>query len=193
MKVSSNAIEVNKYFEHFVGRAYPDPGSPLGAALRRRGEWHDVVHGAAAIPAVLRKLSGAPWTVGYGDTGPEVGPDATITEPEALARMERRLNTEFGPAVLRLVDGRALSQGWFDGLTLWISNLGESKVKDSTMGRLLRAGDFASAGEQFIRWVSPGTDLELGLRRRRAAERALAFGHTAAEALARAKAVRWPA
>jgi GH24 family phage-related lysozyme (muramidase) len=60
--------------------AYPDPDSPLAAASR-----------AGALEAFGRALSGAPWTIGYGCTGPEIGPATVWTEAEAQAALEKRL------------------------------------------------------------------------------------------------------
>ncbi|ECE2446340.1 lysozyme, partial [Salmonella enterica] len=39
--------------------------------------------------------------------------------------------------------------------------------------RKLNAGDYDGAAGEFMRWVSPGTEVEAGLRRRRQAERDL--------------------
>jgi lysozyme len=54
--------------------AYPDPESPLGKQLslplnKRAAGWQN--------------LSGAPWTCGYGHTGPDVGPKTCCAEPQA--------------------------------------------------------------------------------------------------------------
>lgn len=58
--------------------AYPDPLSPRGKAL--------------ALPAALRPsnwstLSGAPWTIGCGHTGPEVHEGLTWTQSQADAAL----------------------------------------------------------------------------------------------------------
>lgn len=59
--------------------AYPDPLSPLGRAVVKAGfrlrGWRKLPDG--------HRLSGHPWTVGYGHTGPEVGPDTRLSQPQA--------------------------------------------------------------------------------------------------------------
>src|SRR4051794_31555328 len=91
------------YFETLKLRAYPDPYSPLGKALRTKGA------------ALGSNLSGAPWTIGYGDTGPDVVEGLVITEADALERYAKRLSREFGPAVRTSVKV-PLSQAQFDAL-----------------------------------------------------------------------------
>jgi lysozyme len=55
-------------------RAYPDPASPLGK------EW---AKPAAKRCAGWEKLSGDPWTIGRGHTGPEVHPGSVCTVEQA--------------------------------------------------------------------------------------------------------------
>lgn len=59
--------------EAFRSKAYADPDSPLGKQLQ--------------LPLKKRApgwatFSGAPWTCGYGHTGPDVGPTTTCTLPQ---------------------------------------------------------------------------------------------------------------
>lgn len=61
----------------FIHTAYPDPLSPLAQWLRAKS---DRTLKSADRPA---GLSGAPWTIGYGHTGPEVREGLTWTEDEA--------------------------------------------------------------------------------------------------------------
>jgi len=42
--------------------------------------------------------------------------------------------------------------------------------KPSTLLRKLNAGDYRGAADEFLKWVSPGSKVEAGLRRRRTAE-----------------------
>ena len=46
---------------------------------------------------------GDPWTIGWGDTGPDVVPGLVITQAEADRRFADRLAREFEPGVLALL------------------------------------------------------------------------------------------
>lgn len=69
--------------------AYPDPLSPLGKALGARGIDHCGRTGE--IPAHLLRLDGAPWTIGYGATGPDVVRGAAWSQQHARARLQEDL------------------------------------------------------------------------------------------------------
>lgn len=168
MKTGPNGIAVMHYFEQCRLTAYPDPAT-----------------------------GGAPWTIGWGDTGPDVIPGLTITQEEADARFERRLAREFEPGVLRMVRV-PLQQCQFDALVCFAYNVGldddlDTKAEglgDSTLLRMVNAGDFQDASDQFLVWNRAAGKVMLGLRRRRAAEQALFDGHTGAEAIAIGAAVK---
>ncbi|MNE64550.1 Lysozyme RrrD [compost metagenome] len=55
-------------------------------------------------------------------------------------------------------------------------NLGAANLQSSTLRRLLIAGNYAAAAEQFPRWNKAGGQVLAGLTRRRAAERDLFLG-----------------
>lgn len=55
-------------------------------------------------------------------------------------------------------------------------NLGAANLGSSTLLRLLNAGDYAAAAEQFPRWNKAGGQLLAGLGNRRAAERVMFLG-----------------
>ena len=109
-------------------------------------------------------------TIGYGTTaGVKMG--QTITKERAeelLCEDVKRFETQ----VLRLVKV-PLTQGQFDALTSFVYNLGAGNLSNSTLLRLLNAGDYAGAAAQFERWNKAGGKVLAGLVRRRAAERAL--------------------
>ena len=111
------------------------------------------------------------WTIGYGHTGPDVKPGLAITRQQAdkllvndLARFERGVNA--------LVTVR-LNQNQFDALVSFSYNLGLSSLQGSTLLRLLNAGNFQAAADQFPRWNRAGGKEVAGLTRRRAEERKL--------------------
>jgi lysozyme len=111
------------------------------------------------------------WTIGFGHTGSGVRPGLTWTQDQAdqallddLAVYEKGVND---------LISRNLSSNQFSALVSFAYNVGLGALGNSTLLRLLNAGDIAGAADQFLRWDSPGTNVQAGLDRRRKAERAL--------------------
>ncbi|WP_104097390.1 lysozyme [Stutzerimonas kunmingensis] len=110
------------------------------------------------------------WTIGYGATaGVKAGQTITKERAEELLREDVK---RFEGYVERLVKV-PLTQGQHDALTSFVYNLGAGNLSNSTLLRLLNAGDYAGAAAQFDRWNKAGGKVLAGLVRRRAAERAL--------------------
>ncbi|GGD98546.1 hypothetical protein GCM10011515_17980 [Tsuneonella deserti] len=110
---------------------------------------------------------GAPWTVGWGATGPDIGPDTVWTREEC----DRRLLADVArhAAQVAAAIGQApTSQNQFDALVSFHYNTGA--ISRATLTRLHRAGDFAGAEREFSRWNRGGSRVLPGLVRRRAAE-----------------------
>lgn len=154
MKTSPEGIALMHHYEQCRLRAYPDPGT-----------------------------GGAPWTIGWGDTGPDVVPGLVITQAEADARFSNRLSREFEPAVRSALRVQ-VAQLEFDALVSLAYNIGVRALRDSTLMRLLNSSDKAGASDQFLRWDKAAGKSLLGLRRRRAAERAMFLGMNAQAAIA---------
>lgn len=74
-----------------------------------------------------------------------------------------------------------LTQGQFDALVSFVFNVGHGAYAQSTLRKLVNAGDFTAAAEEFCKWVyttQNGKKIILeGLVKRRAAERALFEGN----------------
>lgn len=109
-------------------------------------------------------------TVGFGSTGPHVKHGMVITEAEAeallrkdVARFEDGVNHIVGPC----------SQGQYDALVSFAFNLGLGALMSSTLLKRHKAGDFARAADELLRWNRAGGRVLPGLTRRRAAERQL--------------------
>jgi len=115
------------------------------------------------------------WTIGYGHTGPEVGPDQQITASEAEALLRHDLiSREKG--VNRLVRV-PLNQNEFDALVSFVYNVGLGAFERSTCRRRLNNGNRVGAAEA-LTWFNKATVngvlVEVrGLTIRRAAEKAL--------------------
>ncbi len=116
------------------------------------------------------------WTIGYGSEMHSGESMHAITEPEARARMVAKMESDSAA-----VDSSVkvpLSTQQHAALVDFVYNLGSENLQRSTLLRLLNAGDYHAAAEQFRRWDmyrDPAGRLvqEAGLLRRRLAERDL--------------------
>jgi lysozyme len=122
------------------------------------------------------------WTIGYGDTE-NVTEGLVITQQEAEDRLERRLDRDFEPGVRAAITA-PMRQEQFDAMVCLAYNIGVGAFSNSTLVKLFNAGDIQLAADQFLRWDKAGGKSLKGLRRRRAAERALFLGANAAYAIA---------
>ena len=108
------------------------------------------------------------WTIGWGHTGTDVVPGLTITQEQADALLLHDVQNAVNHVNhLVTVD---LTQGEFDALVDFAFNCGCGAFAGSTMLKLLNAGDYHGASEQFERWDKAGGKVVAGLLRRRLAE-----------------------
>jgi lysozyme len=120
--------------------AYPDPDSDLAQAtphLRKRWGFENAVTLLATLPAETQKLSGAPWTIGYGHTG-DVEPGQQITEHQADVVLASDLGWAEDCINLRAPN---IGQNQFDALVDLVINIGCPAFDTSTLLRLVRKGD----------------------------------------------------
>lgn len=120
-------------------------------------------------------------TIGYGDTE-NVRPGMVITQQEADARLRNRVVRDFEPAVHAAI-GVPIRQHEFDAMVSLAYNIGAYAFATSTLAKKFNAGDIVGTSLQFLRWDKAGGVSLLGLRRRRAAEKALFDGRSLDEAL----------
>lgn len=165
MKSSPNLTAVVKFTETCKLAAYPDP-----------------------------KTGGAPWTVGWGATGDDVQQFTRWPQEVADARLAADI-AQREAFVSRMVTV-PLTQGQFDAIVDMVFNVGPGAkgVKDgiftlksglpSTFFRKLSALDYVGARAEIIKWCSPGTNVEHGLKRRRTMDTALWDGKSGKEAIA---------
>lgn len=161
----------------------------MGKALRRYGKWGATIAGRfdPREDARFSSLSGAPWTIGYGHTGPDVGPDTTATRQRCLDWLYADLKE--AQDIVRKAVTVALEPHQEASLISFVFNVGPGKykVKDglcelknvrrcSTLLRLVNAGQFALAAKQFRLWTGAQGEKSNGLVRRRETERAVFMG-----------------
>lgn len=153
MNVSPEGRRVLEYFEGRRNDAYPDPAT-----------------------------GGDPWTIGVGHTGSEVFKGLVWTD-ELVNKVLSADLAKFEAGVETMTEHADLTQGQFDALVLISFNCGQAAIANSTLNRKLCRGDVAGAAAEFQRWDKADGKSMKGLRRRRAAERELFNGATAATAI----------
>lgn len=126
-------------------RAYPDPGT-----------------------------GGKPITIGWGSTtdadGKPIAVGTVWTQAQCDEQLVRDL-ARFEREVARAIDGKPTTQNQFDAMVSFHYNTGA--IARSTLLAKHRAGDYAGAANEYLRWNKAGGRVLPGLSRRRAAERAL--------------------
>lgn len=149
--------------------SYCDPASPMGKALQGAGLWNAYLYRGYEPVAKYTGLSGAPWTIGYGSTGADIGPSTVWKLVQVRARYATQ-SAEF----MRQVDEAVkvpISPMQLAMLTSLAYNIGITAFRNSTLLKLLNAGDYIGAADQFPRWNKAQGKVMPGLVTRRAAER----------------------
>lgn len=110
-------------------------------------------------------------TIGYGHLIMPGECFAVLSYDEAEGLLRRDLG-QAEKAVTDLVT-QPLSDNEFDALVSFTFNLGRNALRDSTLLRMVNAGNMEAAADQFLRWNHAGGKVVAGLTRRRQAERSL--------------------
>ena len=116
------------------------------------------------------------WTIGYGSTGPGVGPGVVWTQEQADQNLTDRLANEFEPVVNRVCANIPTTQQQFDAMVSLEWNIGTGGFAGSTVARDHKAGDFPLAADAFLMWDHAGGEVCEPLLRRRQAERQVYLG-----------------
>jgi lysozyme len=144
--------------------------SAIGRALIERNEGLRLT--AYPDPAT----GGDPWTIGYGDTGPDVVEGLTITKEEADQRLSNRLAREFEPAINREIGGKPTTQGEFDAMVSLEYNIGVGGFAHSSVLHDHILGNYSGAAAAFLMWDRAAGRVLAPLLRRRKEEAALYLG-----------------
>lgn len=145
----------------------PNPGGT--SAINQKGL--DIVKRFEGLSLTAYRDPVGIWTIGYGHTGPEVGPGDRITRTQAETLLRKDL-TRFENAVRSLVKV-PLNSNQFSALVSFTFNVGSGALAQSTLLSRLNQRDYQGAADQFSRWVYGGGQVLPGLVTRRNAERAL--------------------
>ena len=144
MKISARGLELIKDFEGFSSTAYLCP---------------------AKIP-----------TIGWGNTfyedGTKVKLGDQISKTDALKLLEVIANRDFADKIYPKIKVE-VSQSQFDAMVSLAYNIGVGAFLKSTLLKKVNAGDFAGAGEEFLRWNKANGKELMGLTKRREREKHL--------------------
>jgi lysozyme len=108
------------------------------------------------------------WTIGYGHTGPDVKEGLTITEEQAGVLLAA--DVAWAVTCVNKSVKAKINQNQFDAMVDFVFNLGCASLVQSTLLRMVNAGDFDGAAKQFLRWNKAGGKVVRGLTKRRQAE-----------------------
>ena len=108
------------------------------------------------------------WTIGYGHTGPDVKEGLTITEEQAGVLLAA--DVAWAVTCVNKSVKAKINQNQFDAMVDFVFNLGCASLVQSTLLKMVNAGDFEGPAKQFLRWNKVGGKVVRGLTKRRQAE-----------------------
>lgn len=114
---------------------------------------------------------GAPWTIGWGSTGPDIKQGTVWTREQADEQFRKHL-LHFAGAVNGLLTGPT-TPAQFAAMVSLAYNIGAGEFAKSTLLKRHNAGKYDQAAAEFLRWNWAGGRVMAGLTRRRQAEAGL--------------------
>ena len=126
----------------------------------------EAVKGFEGCKLEAYKCPAGVWTIGYGHTK---GVTRGMKISQATADKWLAMDLEScAQEVLSVTKGVSLTQGMLDALTDFVFNLGVTKLKQSTLLRILKAGaPRTEVAAEFGKWVYAGKTKLTGLVKRR--------------------------
>lgn len=110
------------------------------------------------------------WTIGFGATGPDIGPGTVWTQEQADQRMTQDA-IRFARGALALCP--TLTGTAHAAIADFAYNLGLGRLRASTLRKRINAGNMAGAAAELGKWTRGGSRVLPGLVARRAAEAAM--------------------
>lgn len=173
------ALDAVENFDHDSASCVPSNEklrriSPAGIALIKRFEGCARLRRDGLVEAYPDPATGGPpWTIGWGATGPDIGPCTVWTQDECDARLERDL-ARYSDQVARAIGQALTTQAQFDALVSFHYNTGA--IARATLTKKHFVGDIEGVVREFQRWNRAGGRVLKGLTRRRLAEAQLYSG-----------------
>lgn len=141
--------------------------SPLNANLQYSGSGLALTEGFEGCKLVAYQDVRGVWTIGYGHTQGVVE-GMTCTQFQAEQWLLQDVQWAIG--VVKQMVSVPLTQQEFDALVDFVFNVGSGNFADSTMLKLLNAGNYWAAADEFVKWDLAAGQVVAGLLRRRIAE-----------------------
>lgn len=159
LRTSPSGLNLIKTQESCSLWSYPDPASPRAREERKP---------LAKRAKNWKKLSGTPWTIGWGHTGSEVTAGLFWDQPHC----DRQFVYDIWAREIQLTRmvKVPLNQNQWDALMSLLFNIGEDNFAQSDLLVLLNKRDYHGARHEFKRWRKARGVVQLGLANRRAAE-----------------------
>lgn len=167
------AVKIIKNFEGCNLRSYPDPASKLYIALSAAGMLAKYLRGDIIwndLPEHFQALSGAPWTVGYGQTGFAVNKDTVWTQQEADSALQAEVVKVMTQCLKDCSKLASKSPEGIAAITSLAFNIGNSAFKNSTACKLIQAGNHADVANAIKMWDKAKGKVMDGLVKRRKVE-----------------------
>lgn len=163
------ATKLIKLSEGCELKAYPDPASDLYRALSIHGLLAAYKQGTLALPEGFEKLSGAPWTCGWGETE-GVSKNTVWTQQEADNRLDKRIRG-FMQAIYKVTPNLfSESPEKQAAITSLVYNIGVENYKKYAISKLVAAGDHLGVSNKFKQYVMANGLVSHGLQVRRERE-----------------------
>lgn len=168
------ADQVARLNDAFDFAGVPREGNALvsdtGKALIQKWEGYAKDLGDGRVQAYPDPATGgAPWTIGWGSTGPDIVKGTIWTRAQAQARFASHVD-EFAAGVATALSGAPTTQNQFAAMTSLAYNVGLGNFTSSTLLKKHKAGDYAGAQAQFAVWNKAAGRVMKGLTDRRADE-----------------------
>lgn len=141
-----------------------------GEALIKKWEGYAKDLGNGQVQAYPDPATGgAPWTIGYGTTGPDVTKGTVWSQEKALKRFRDHV-AEFAAGVSKALGDSPATANQFDAMVSLAYNVGLANFNGSTLLKKHKAKDYIGAQAEFGRWNRAAEKVMKGLTDRRADE-----------------------
>lgn len=108
------------------------------------------LEGGARLKAYKAHPNEKYLTIGIGHYGKDVTQDMTITNEQAIELFKKDISKR--EETLNSYIKTQVSQNQFDALFIFMYNVGETALKNSTLLRYVNVGKFESASNEFEKW-----------------------------------------
>lgn len=166
------AVKIIKLAEGCSLRAYPDPASELYKELSAHNLLHDYMNGTFELRDHLKDLSGAPWTISYGETkGIKEG--MVWTQLEADTALQSRVEGFLLDVLKTSPKLATMAPEAIAAITSLAYNIGMGNYKTSTVAKKIAEGNIPAAADAILLWNKAKGVVMQGLINRRKTERDL--------------------